>query len=446
MRCEILGGSIERIIKIWQDCTKQYMYKDIAIILLFSKVALTNTLGLIPVSKSLIAYAILGLIYLFLGLSILNERGSVRIDGIIVIGLTAGIFFGTLKIHPEYRGVFFDNPQWAIFGNVLNFVSAPFTYYFIRCQKNLKQLEYDFKIIAWINFIGNSWGFLRPAQQDTAEEYNMLFGYQIAFPAILFLMFYLNDRKKTGYLFISGLSIALGVFFGSRGCVLGYLCFIVFYMLAVEPGVSRYKIATIVLGAIGGLICTSQSILTFIYNTALKLGIQSRTLLKLAEGEIADATGRDRIYDILIRGLQRQSIFKGYGAYGDRYLLNGDYYSHNMFFEILVTFGVFWGILILSALAIFIVKIFLKYRKHPQFPLFLALISFSICRLLFSYSFWYEPLLGGAMGIGVTLLQCKNWKNTGCNYKIEMSNEDLKLLLNFIDEDTADLLLNEEEK
>lgn len=433
-----MENALERLIRIWQDCTKRYRYKDIAIILFFSKVALTNLFGLVPISKSLIAFGLLGLIYLFLGLSILKERGSIRIDGIVVIGLTVGIFLGTLKIHPEYRGVFFDNPQWDIWGNVLNFVSAPFAYYFIRCQKNLKQLEYDFKVIAWINFIGNSWGFLRPAQQETAEEYNMLFGYQIAFPAILFLMFYLNDRKKTGYLYLSGLSIALGVFFGSRGCVLGYLCFLVIYMLIVEPGMSRYKLATIIIGCLGALVITSKGILRWIYNTAVMFGIESRTLLKLAEGEIADATGRDRIYGVLENGLKRHSIFTGYGAYGDRYLLNGDYYSHNMIYEILITFGLLFGTVLLATLFIFIVRMFVKHHKHPQFPIFLALISFSICRLMFSYSFWYEPLLGGAIGIGVTMLQSKKSKLKDCSYQIEMSDEDADLFLDLLGEKIVD--------
>lgn len=426
-----MENALERIIKIWHDCTKRYRYKDIAIILFFSKVALTNLFGLVPINKSLIAFGLLGLIYLFLGLSILKERGSLRIDGIVVIGLTVGIFFGTLKIHPEYRGVFFDNPQWAIWGNVLNFVSAPFAYYFIRCQKNLKQLEYDFKIIAWINFIGNSWGFLRPAQQETAEEYNMLFGYQIAFPAILFLMFYLNDRKKTGYLYLSGLSIALGVFFGSRGCVLGYLCFLVIYMLIVEPGMSRYKLATIIIGCLGALVITSKGILRWIYNTAVMFGIESRTLQKLAEGEIADATGRDRIYGVLEKALSRHSIFTGHGAYGDRYLLNEQYYSHNIVYEVLITFGVLLGSVLLAALAIFIARVFVKYRKHPQFSIFLALISFSICRLLFSSSFWYEQFLGGALGIGITMFETnKNnlFGNRAGKVTISISEDDMRKL------------------
>ena len=141
---------------------RKYQFKDIAIILFFSKTAITNLLGYSGINKSLIAYGILAVTYMFLGLSFIskNEKGALHFDGIAVIAAVGAAFFLTYRNHPEYHKVFFERSDWAIFSNVFNFVSAPFAYYFIRCQKNINKLKDDFLIIAYLNFFGNCLGFI----------------------------------------------------------------------------------------------------------------------------------------------------------------------------------------------------------------------------------------------------------------------------------------------
>ncbi|MDE5854369.1 MAG: hypothetical protein K2H19_04820, partial [Ruminococcus sp.] len=87
---------------------KKYQFKDIAIILFFSKTAITNLLGYSGISKSLIAYGLLAIIYGFLGVSFFskNEKGSLHFDGIAVILAVGATFFLTYRNHPEYYNVF----------------------------------------------------------------------------------------------------------------------------------------------------------------------------------------------------------------------------------------------------------------------------------------------------------------------------------------------------
>ena len=55
---------------------RKYQFKDIAIILFFSKTAITNLLGYSGINKSLIAYGILAVTYMFLGLSFISKGCS----------------------------------------------------------------------------------------------------------------------------------------------------------------------------------------------------------------------------------------------------------------------------------------------------------------------------------------------------------------------------------
>lgn len=385
----------------------RYEWKDLAIILFFSKVALTNFLGYSGINKSLIAYGLLVAIYGCLGISVLRERGAIRFEGIAVIAATGAVFLYTIYAHPEYHTVLFEKSEWNIISNVFNFVSAPFAFYFIRCQTNLKQLNRDFLIVAYLNFFGNCLGFLKPMDSIGGEEYNMLFGYQISFPAILFLWYFFCHRDRWHYLFLSLLAIAEGVFFGSRGCVLGYACFVVLYMLLIEPGITKYKVATVAAAGVGAYVCTSPTIMLGFYQMLLKLGIHSRTLLRLALGEITDDNGRDRIYATLQRALEKIDLFHGYGAYGDRYLLRAEFYSHSILYELCITFGVVVGGILILLLAGSLLFIIWRYRKHPQLGLLLAFGSYSLCRLLFSGSFWYEQMFGAMVGLMVTFLTQK---------------------------------------
>ena len=84
-------------------------------------------------------------------------------------------------------------------------------------------------------------------------------------------------------------------------------------------------------------------------------------------------------------------MFKMYGAFGDRYYLPSYYpYAHNLFFEIMLTFGKFFGSIIFITLIYSFLKTFIE-NKEFEGLLVIATGSFSICRLMFSTSFWTEP-------------------------------------------------------
>ena len=103
------------------------------------------------------------------------------------------------------------------------------------------------------------------------------------------------------------------------------------------------------------------------------------------------------IYEILRSSLEKAGLFRGYGVYGDRYLLDATFYSHSLIYEILISFGIFFGVILLLLMFSALLCAFIKFRKKQNFGLLLAISSFTICHLLFSYSLWYEQMFGATI-------------------------------------------------
>ena len=121
------------------------------------------------------------------------------------------------------------------------------------------------------------------------------------------------------------------------------------------------------------------------------MGLSSRTLKALATGSFSDGNGREEIYEMAIELIKTGGPF-GRGAYGDRYYIGRFYrggYSHNLFLELLVTFGYVGGPIVILALFIGVLKAYKAcFGDHVRQMLFVA-YGVTTCKLMFSYSFWY---------------------------------------------------------
>jgi hypothetical protein len=279
----------------------------------------------------------------------------------------ASFFYLTSRLHPEYHRVLYEFADWNIFKKVFDFFSAPFAYMVIRAQKDITQLKRDFRYIAHITFLCSCTGFL--AKHDSG--YNMGFGYLISLPAVLYLWMYLENRDRLSYFFLSIIAIMEGVFFGSRGCIIGYALFFAVYMVFIEDGLTKMRAAMVAAVGFAVYAFTSSTFFITLYQTVKKLGIDSRTLQKLAENSITDANARDMLFHRLIERIRHHSVFYGFGAYGDRYILR-TFYAHNIFLELIIDFGLVFGVLFLLILLIRIIRIGIVYRKEK-----------SICSLFF---------------------------------------------------------------
>ena len=114
-------------------------------------------------------------------------------------------------------------------------------------------------------------------------------------------------------------------------------------------------------------------------------------------GEIGYDSSRSIIYEYLIQSLERDPI-SGIGMRGDRALLEGlnlgesnVAYAHNVFLEILLTFGMLIGsIIILFLMYLFIWKLLLKQMDCKIKGLLLSLFTVSFLQLMTSRTFLTE--------------------------------------------------------
>lgn len=407
----------------------RFMLRDMAIILLFTRISLVDFCSLLPINKSIVALGALAVAYVLLALSMLLENTKICWDGIFLLAATAVTFGVTYLFHPEYLGVMLDNPDWNIWSNVFNLCSMPFIYYFVRTQPDLERLELDMLVVAYVRMFGSAARLIQVSGAD--QEYNMTMGYTVSFSAIIFLYYYFKHPNKVYYLVFSGVGMLIALVKGSRGPILGYVCFIALYLIFVQRKLTKTKVLILAAGGCAALLYQSERAMLAIYMFLKNHGLESRTLEKIIIGEIADSSGRDKIYETIHDALLKQNPWVPYGAYGDRYITNGRFYSHNLIYEVLVTFGVVFGCVLLLLLAYYLIKACVLYRNHPAFGLLIALASYALAHLMFSTSFWYEQVFGAMLALMVTMLQQhkrSSLASKGGVLTVTMSQEDYETL------------------
>lgn len=174
---------------------------------------------------------------------------------------------------------------------------------------------------------------------DKLDIQYMEYGYWIEFSLCAVCAFALRERKLPDIaLSIYGLATLL--VFGCRGALIGTILFLLFLYLknGFTPAKAGFALAVTGVGAV--ILANIQSI----YIALQGIGIQSRTLRLMVEGEFSSSNGRDALYQ------QCQSIIDSIsipdGPLSSRALLKGYPYPHSLFYELQIDFGAFVGILI----------------------------------------------------------------------------------------------------
>ena len=356
----------------------------------FCRLSFLNFAKTFHLPFNLVVYSIVLILIGTFVLYTFRSPKNISWDGIVLIGAMAVFFAATLYFHPEYQDRFNDAPHNGRFSAeaVFQIGSAIYAYYVIRLHRfDAKKLYDIFKCIAWFLLFLNIWTIAF----NREDAYSMDFGYQMAMAAILFMAVFLYEKKKLLYLFLSGGSIAAGVVYGSRACVIGYAVFIAAYMIWQHRMTLR-QFFLLFLGLLAVLVYNSRTIMMGIYNLLVSMGLNSRTLRLIAEGDImaADTARQDSIWPDMIARLKSASVFKIRGAYGGRYLLDTKWaYEHNIILELFMTFGIVLGTLFLIWMIVRFLQA-LHYDKDHAGLLTLAFGCFSICRLMLSNTFWQE--------------------------------------------------------
>lgn len=310
--------------------------------------------------------------------------------------------FITLLLNPNLE-IYFTRATYGI-ERILRPDCALYAFLFFSIFENPEKLKKNLTIYAYLDFaylvvlqlipalIRGYWIDIGPSGREMHFSYNLSFGYAIAFPTMVFMMNTFK-RRKIKDLILGLIGIWCVVTQGNRGAL---LVLVIFFGLTLISNViggndtskKLLKIICILIGIVL-VIAFGNYILDIAISWLGKSGINSRTLEMILNGSISDDNGRDLIWGTIMSAIKKGGIF-GYGMLGDRpfvfpYHVAG--YSHNLFLELIVSYGII-GIGIIGYLVFITIRMIFFCKDNSWRELFIILFS-SSCQLMLSMSFWY---------------------------------------------------------
>lgn len=233
--------------------------------------------------------------------------------------------------------------------------------------------------------------FLQSAEREMGEmaEYNMSAAYNLL-PHLIMVTWHLCRKFNVKDLVATIMGVVILFGFGTRGPVLCWIVFIALYFLFAR----KYKRKVLSIAMIMVLAFASLTYVNVVFDTlsmtTRSLGLSNRIYKHMEDDMLNSDSGRERIHNIVLQATSEHEIL-GLGICGDR-AATGDDYSHNLFIELMASFGFVLGPLMIAALIIYL---FIAYRccnTQDKKGFYLVLLSYNI-QLLLSGSFLQTPLM-----------------------------------------------------
>lgn len=200
-------------------------------------------------------------------------------------------------------------------------------------------------------------------------------------------------------LFLCVLGFCILVLCGTRGPLVCWAISILAYTYLLNTKVKIKIIMTFIIGIIIVFLCSEEfiALLTLIDAKLSYWGIDNRILDKMLGEDFLVSKERDEIFENLVNGIKERPII-GYGLYGDRVVSGG--YAHNIILEILATFGIaLGGLLMILFACICCNRIYSKKVTVEYKAIIILLVCTGVVKLFMSGSFMQEPNLFLLLGI-----------------------------------------------
>lgn len=226
-------------------------------------------------------------------------------------------------------------------------------------------------------------------------------------PHCLLLLYSILQRFNIWKFLCVMVSLIMILGSGNRGSLLMIVLFLVLFFVLVKtykkPILSRAVI--IIIGLIAFLFLQDFAFFMSDWIVDLDLGFNDRTFRFFLEGNIADDNGRDAIKTMLINSMSQSPLW-GYGLCGDR-VLTGTY-SHDLFWELCVSFGYLFGIVLFIWFVSIVIKGYLNCStvNNKGFMIILFLLGFAV--LFISDSFLQNRFFWLLLGYAINLRRNTN--------------------------------------
>ena len=288
-----------------------------------------------------------------------------------------------------YNIVLFPQNQEFLFSEVIRFtlpVVIPSCLCFL-CLSNIYIFEKVLYYVSWLTFVMAVYYVLNLIGGKVMfGGYNMSFSYGLLLP-----MMALYSHKTRYSVFASLLLLLFVIALGSRGAAVAFFLYIILDIFLFNKKYVPLIIAIIIFAI---------SLIPLFLNYLDDIGISSRTLMLLLNGDFEHDSGRSEVYELVIIPLMENPLM-GLGLWGDRYYIDGSY-CHNIILEICLNFGLILGpLLILYFVIQFLVIYYHLYKEYRM--LLLKYLLACILPLLFSNSYLISPNFGIFIGIFMSI-------------------------------------------
>ena len=207
------------------------------------------------------------------------------------------------------------------------------------------------------------------------NPYNMRFSYILSI-ALYFQTIKLINNFKITNLFFVVMDLYLILIYGSRGPLLCYCIFLIIYIIFNKNNIYiKFFFCSFILF----VYMYFDKIIMFISGVMSRFNITSRTLY-LMVGDLSHNSGRDIILGKTKELIQAHPIM-GLGVAGEfKYMIE---YPHNIFFDLLLHWGVILGTALFIFLLVLIIKSFIKATNKKRM-LLLVFTCYGFVALFFS--------------------------------------------------------------
>lgn len=338
------------------------------------------------------------------------------------INLAPLVLFGVLISYIfifYFYNRFYDIYSDSEFGitRLLNGYGSAFIILFFCLKYDSKVLLTMLKVTAFALLLISVILLLKGGKKTGEDGYDMNVGYKLLLCIFEFsaLAWFAKKRfVKIIYVSLAVLSFFLMLFFGSRGPLVSILFFgLLFYILFLSNKLSRkiniiFLIAAVSIVGIYVLTCVILSKANLLETLPRNL----RTLFDpLSIFTSSTFISRTVIYKQIL-SIIKDTPFLGYGPLADQYFLGASRYSHNFYLEMWLTFGLFFGSILIIIFTIFFIKVLsLSDEYTVEVFCYMTFFCATFIRLMVSYSFWYDTNFWIAIGLGTMILVDKAYKD-----------------------------------
>lgn len=238
----------------------------------------------------------------------------------------------------------------------------------------------------------------------------MYFAY-FTIPHVMVMLYDYKQRKKLLSLIAFLLGCLVVTTQGTRGavvCVLVYSIAIIWQSIASAKPTSKLLILFLLAGLSGVLLFTpvlelfAKAMQEKIYD----FGLSTRVFDAFLQADYIGDSGRSELFSKSVQIIKEVPIF-GYGLTGDIGLFGQ--YSHDLFLELLIEFGIFVGSALIVTISVVLIRACIHAKKTDRALLnfLLIFVSIGFIKLFMSGSYLTEEWFFFLMGLCVQIYRTK---------------------------------------